>query len=527
MPVNLNGNIDMARETITMRRPLRERKTTMLAIAGAIGVVIFAADLLSSLQGALAVLYVIVILLAAQAGGRREAIVAGIFCAALTLLAFAADHLGHPMDAAYVRLGVSLVAITATTVLSIAQQRAEEERQNSEQRYRSIFDSAGFPIWETNWSALRCHLFEAVPEGANFRAWFDDHPEEVQAAFRKAVIVDVNPAAVALFGGTRSELVGRNTIGEFAPGSESVFGNVMVALAEGAVGLERDVQYITLDGRTVDVVLRVKQLDEGEPWSRTLVMALDVTERNEARARFEQAQSELAHAARVSTLGLLAASIAHDVNQPLSAIINYGKSGQRWLARETPDLGETAACLDHIVSNGNRAADVIARIRAHARKDAPKPSMIDLTELVGEAVELVAREARSADISMFVGRDARIKPVIGDRVQVQQVLVNLLINAIQAMRETTGRPRELLIRLEKEEDAVRVDVIDSGTGIAGDPMRVFDPFVTTKSDGMGIGLSICRSIIESQGGHISAANNPDHGATFAFTLPTVEHDTSV
>ncbi len=218
----------------------------------------------------------------------------------------------------------------------------------------------------------------------------------------------------------------------------------------------------------IDVVLRVRLLPEGEPWSRVLMMALDVTERNEARAKIERTSAELAHAARVSTLGQLAASIAHEVNQPLSAIITYGKSAKRWLARPEPDMAEAVNCLDQIVANGSRAADVIARVRDHARKRTPETEALDLGALLEESLALVQREARAAHVAIYQAGSGLALPVAGDRVQIQQVLLNLLMNAIQAMREVNGRSRELRILVEPDgEGLARVAVQDSGNGIAG------------------------------------------------------------
>jgi C4-dicarboxylate-specific signal transduction histidine kinase len=251
-----------------------------------------------------------------------------------------------------------------------------------------------------------------------------------------------------------------------------------------------------------------------------LLMAVDVTERNEARTKIERASADLAHAGRVSILGQLAGSIAHEVNQPLAAIINYGKSGKRWLARSEPDLNEVAECLDKIVANGNRAADVVGRVRALARKTAPQASLVDMAVLVQESVALLAREASSAGASIRIEQTGEPAQIVCDRVQVQQVIVNLLMNALQAVRDVTERPREIRVMIDGgAAETVEVAVRDSGTGIDGDPNRIFDPYFTTKSDGMGLGLSICRSIIESQGGRIQASNNPLGGATVAFTLP--------
>jgi C4-dicarboxylate-specific signal transduction histidine kinase len=201
-------------------------------------------------------------------------------------------------------------------------------------------------------------------------------------------------------------------------------------------------------------------------------------------------------------------------------VVTWGRSGRRWLSRPEPDIAEAVSCLDHVVTNANRAVDVIARVRALARKSVPQAEPLNLADLVDEAVALVEREAQAAGVMVRHNQDGAVPSALGDRVQVQQVIVNLLMNGIQAMREVDGRPRELCVALRRDDDgAVQVAVQDCGTGIDGDPAQIFEPFFTTKADGMGIGLSICRSIIQTQGGRISAANNPDHGATIAFTLP--------
>jgi C4-dicarboxylate-specific signal transduction histidine kinase len=220
----------------------------------------------------------------------------------------------------------------------------------------------------------------------------------------------------------------------------------------------------------------------------------------------------------VSVLGQLAASVAHEVNQPLTAIVAYGKSATRWLSRETPNVEEARDCLENIIANGSRAAEVIARIRSLARKAPPKAEPLDMADLVRESVALVAQEAKSVD--------AVVKTVLsdvpapyGDRDQVQQVLVNLLLNAVQAMQSVDDRERRITVSLDAEDERVRVEVRDRGSGIQ-DFEKIFAPFFTTKQDGMGMGLSICRSILEAQGGSLSAKNNKDdYGAAISFTLP--------
>lgn len=304
------------------------------------------------------------------------------------------------------------------------------------------------------------------------------------------------------------------------PDSEPALAHIFALLAAGSSLAEIETRCATLHGRIIDAVLRVSVLPDGQDWSRVLLMAVDVTERNEARAKIEQTSVELAHAGRVALLGQLAGSIVHEVNQPLAAIINYGKSGKRWLTRPDPDLTEVADCLDKVVSNGNRAAEVVGRVRALAKKTAPQVSSVDMGALVQDAVSLLARETRAAAATIRVEETNIRGPIICDRVQVQQVIVNLLMNALHAVRGISDRPHEIRVKIDgTAENFVKVAVEDSGTGIEGNPERIFEPFFTTKSDGMGLGLSICRTIIEGQGGRVSASNNDGWGATVGFTLP--------
>ena len=404
------------------------------------------------------------------------------------------------------------------------QRRADAERHASEERYRTIFEAAGFATWESDWSETMRIATEDAPSDESLEVWLAARSERIQTNIGNAVICNANQAAVDLFGAaSKTDLVGKNLRGCYLPESTSDFVHIIAALARGAGTAENETRLRTLDGHITDIVLRVTLLPGCEGWSHMLIMAFDVTERNEARARLEQTSAELAHAARVSMLGQLAASIAHEVNQPLTAIINYGKSARRWLARPEPDLAELSECLEKIISNGTRAGDVIGRVRSLARKTTPQTEPLDLDDLIDDAIALIQHEARARDVVIHRYGNAD-SAVAGDRIQIQQVLVNLLMNGIQAMRDMETRKRELCVSVDATQaNHVRVAVQDCGTGFPdGGAVRIFEPFFTTKKEGMGMGLSICRSIIEAQGGRIEASNNIDAGATVAFTLPTVK-----
>src|ERR1700730_3865090 len=239
-----------------------------------------------------------------------------------------------------------------------------------------------------------------------------------------------------------------------------------------------------------------------------------------AEETLRRSQAELAHVRRVMTMGELAASIAHEINQPLSAIVNNGSACLRWLDGDSPDLVEAQEAARRIVRDGNRAAEVITRIRGFLRKTESAKSRLDINETIREIVTVIKREAVENGVDLRMDLASDIPPVLGDRVQLQQVILNLLMNGVEAMAVITERPRWLSISTRKHEtDKVLVTVRDSGMGIDLESLeKIFDAFYTTKTQGMGMGLAISRSIVEDHGGELWAATNGASGATFQFTL---------
>ena len=248
----------------------------------------------------------------------------------------------------------------------------------------------------------------------------------------------------------------------------------------------------------------------------------DVTARKRAEAELHEAQANLAHVTRITALGELAASIAHEVNQPLAAVVANAAACRRWLDRTPPDLTEARGTLQAIIKDGARAGDVIQRVRALANKTTEQKAPLDINEVVNEVVSLVQHELLRHRILLRLELAPALPLVLGDRIQLQQVVINLVINGIEAMASVTDRPRELMIQTGLDDAGqIVVTVKDCGIGLATTEHaeRLFDAFYTTKSGGMGMGLSICRSIVAAHGGRLSALQNGGPGATFSFALP--------
>jgi PAS domain S-box-containing protein len=259
----------------------------------------------------------------------------------------------------------------------------------------------------------------------------------------------------------------------------------------------------------------------------------DITDRKRAEEKLRaseqrllDAQMELARVTRVTTLGELTASIAHEVNQPLAAIVANAEACLRWLGRGTPDLEAARRSVEWVIDDGNRASEVIRRIRALANKADIEKIPLDINDVIRDVIALVQRELISHDVSLRMQLASTLPMILGDPVQLQQVIINLVMNGIEAMRSVTDRPRELVILSRRDETQVLVSVTDCGVGISAENAdRLFNPFFTTKSGGMGIGLSICRSIMEAHSGRLWAMANVPQGAMFQFALP-VNADTA-
>jgi PAS domain S-box-containing protein len=284
-------------------------------------------------------------------------------------------------------------------------------------------------------------------------------------------------------------------------------------------------EYFRKDGGRVPVLIGVASFESG---SQGIAFVLDLTERKRAQAeareseqRYREVQMELAHANRVATMGQLTASIAHEVKQPIGAAVAFAEAALRFLARRPPELEEVRESLEGILATSHRAGDVIDRIRTLIKKAPPRHERFDINEAIREVIELTRGEAMKDGVSVQTDLAHGLPVIEGDRVQLQQVILNLIMNAVESMRSVSDGTRELLISSRKAEPGgVLVGVRDSGPGLAPATLdRLFDAFYTTKPSGLGLGLSICRSIIETHGGRLWATANVPRGAIFEFTVP--------
>jgi PAS domain S-box-containing protein len=303
-----------------------------------------------------------------------------------------------------------------------------------------------------------------------------------------------------------------------------------VQFCQKATAEKRDHQFeyrmIAADGSVVWLRDLVTVVVEGDRVTRVRGLMVDLTNRKQAEEALRQAQSDLAHVNRVTTMGELTASLAHEVNQPIAAAVTNANTGLRWLAANPPNVEEARAAATRIVKDGTRAAEIISRIRLLFKKGTPVRELVDVNELIREMIVVLRGEATRYSISVRTELGADLPQVMGDRVQLQQVLMNLMINGIDAMKEVDGT-RELIIKSQRtENEQVLVSVSDTGAGLPPQQAdQIFTAFFTTKQHGTGMGLRISRSIIESHGGRLWAADNSPRGASFCFTLPTkVEAD---
>lgn len=467
--------------------PSRSRLVAM----GGLTLAIFIFDTATPYPFAVAVLYVLVVLMAASFNRTSELLLVSAGCVLLTLLSYFLSHGTVFEEAPLARAIMSLSAITITTLLALGYQAAMRTLR------------------------AQAELLDLTHDTVFVRDMGD-------------VIAYWNHGAEKLYGVPREEAVGKVAHALLQTRFPEPLDKIRVDLLR-TDRWEGQLVHTRRDGTQAVVASRwaLKRDEYGRP-QEILETNNDITAEKQAEEGLAETRALLAHANRAATLGELTASIAHEVIQPLAGIVTNGEAGLRWLDRDVPQLGEVRAAIGRMICDGKRADQVIQRLRALARKVPLQAKPLDLNKVINEAVILVQREVSNYRVVLQLELATDLPLVAGDRVELQQVIINLMVNGMQAMESVVDRPRDLVIRSAPYDGrAVLVSVQDSGSGIAPDDMkRLFTTFFTTKPNGMGMGLSICRSIIEAHAGRVWASNNAGPGTSFQFALPSVGGVTS-
>jgi len=395
----------------------------------------------------------------------------------------------------------------------------------SERRFRRMFDESRIGVLQQDWSAVRAELdVRGLRDADALAAYLLDRPEFIGQMRRLARIEEVNPAFALMFGGDGS-MSAPASVQDVIGDADRTFAAALLAFARGDAFHEGETEIVRRDGVRAPILFTITFPSAEDGDASVLVFVVDNTERQRAQDALLLAQAELAHASRVSTLGELTASIAHEVNQPLMSVVTYGEAGMRWLRRDPPDLHEVDTAITRIVSEGRRAGEIVARIRAFLGKAPARHGALDVAAAIEDAARLVQHELARGHVELHLDLDPHLPVVHGDRIQLQQVLVNLMINASQAMAAQPGRRRLVVAGTAMGDAGLDITVADTGPGIAPEDLeRLFDPFFTTRPQGMGMGLAICRTIAEAHGGRLTVESEPGRGATFRLWLSAASTD---
>jgi PAS domain S-box-containing protein len=407
--------------------------------------------------------------------------------------------------------------------------RARAAQEASERRYRDFFHFLPVPLLRLEGQAVMEIFQQARAEGiVDFSEYLKHRPDVLAGILEGLKIVEVNRRAVEMLRG-RSPDEFTGSVTRYWTESLDTFREVMGARYAGKPGFEGLAKMVAHDGTIIDTLFFAAFGPITGAQNISLVGLIDVSDRVRAQEMLARVQAEMAHAARVSVLGELTASIAHEVSQPLTAIGTNTEASLIWLEHSPPDLNEIRELATSTAAEVQRAADIIHRVRSMALRSNPEFRNIDVNAVVGEAMLFLRHELQRNDVKASFELGGDLPKIFGDRVQLQQVIVNLAVNAMQAMTQTEDGSRVLTIKTAAgPADDVTITVEDTGPGIGGEAFsRLFESFFTTKSTGMGMGLPICRSIIEAHGGRILASNrDKGSGACFVILLPAAEQSSS-
>lgn len=470
---------------------LTDRSTDLVVISlvCAVMAAIFITDAVTSLDIAVAVLYVLVIMIAMRSCSAQGISLLTLACTCLTLAAFFISH-DNLLCAAFARCLVSLVAIAIAGWLAVTTKQFSDRLQAQLKLLAQTHDAI-----------IVCAIDGSIS------GW--------------------NLGAHTLYGWSEGEAKNRRCWDLLNTRSSTPLPVIKDELLTNGYW-EGELMETTRTGKEVIILSRWSLYKDSSGRPRAILASNnDITDARHAEEALHRSQTELAHVSRLTMLGELGTSIAHEVNQPLAAITTNAEAALRWLRRTEPDLSEAQAAMERVSSNARRASEVILRIRAWTRKSVPKYELLDIEAVLTDSLTLLDREIYHHRVNIIRYTEGRSLHVSGDPVQLQQVVINLIMNGMQAIESADGQTRDINVRTRHMDQTIVVEIEDSGTGIGEENKAIlFDAFFTTKENGMGIGLCICRSIIEAHGGKIWGECKGKQGATFSFALPALKQESA-
>ncbi|MBB5711818.1 sensor histidine kinase [Sphingomonas xinjiangensis] len=393
------------------------------------------------------------------------------------------------------------------------------DRTHDQHRFRSVFDGTAMGFLEIDLSNMRAMLAELSDEVEELIAQVEEDTSIVRRALEVTPTLDLNEKACRMLGIDRGSAVG-SPLGRWCSDeSLEAWNRNLLAYLRGDESYETETVIRREDGSDLDVLLSCAFPKAPDEEVIVVVGLVDISQRIAKERELAKAQADLAHAARVATLGELMASIAHEVNQPLAAVVANGNAALRWLSRAEPNVEETRLAISRIMGEATRASEIIARTRRMAVKDNSSRTRFCVNHMIEEAVEITSRQTSALGASLSLSLAPVMPPLLADRIQLQQVMINLIVNAAQAMEGQPDGSRRITVRSYSCDAGQMLEVADTGPGFADKGDRIFEAFFTTKRDGMGMGLSVAKSIVEAHGGRIMALPHIGGGTVFRVKLP--------
>jgi signal transduction histidine kinase len=495
------------------------------ALAAVLAAFIFWFDAFTTDDLAVASLYVLVLLIGSSVSGpaRRTAIIAwATICVALAMLGYCIfeSHGAPPLALAH--LAISLTVLLVTTFLLLRNQSINSSKERSDRRFRIVFDTLAIAIWEHDFTPIVAELTRLRESGVtDIRRYVAEHPKFVVQMRRSVRITDVNATALTMMGVTSKQDFFSHLSG-FLPETDDSFAECIVAIDERRPLFQTEAIVMPLNGAPRQVIVAFG-LGPDASLDRVPGSILDVSHRRALEIQILRTREELADSHRTSAVAAMSASIAHELNQPMSAIQSYADAASRWLTRSPPNLTEARDALAGLTLGVQHARMVMQRVRALVGESRIELCEIELDGLIATTVALMRREAaeHGARILIIPATEETLT-VNGDRILLKQVLINLITNAIQAMVNTPPDRRIVTLTLDQKDDQAVVTVADAGPG--WDPAeagKVFGSFFTTKRTGMGLGLSIAKMVVDRHDGSISRRNGTGGGAIAEVTLPLI------